>query len=538
MTVERVEDRIAKRTGFNEIEEIVKTGDVGVPMAVAMARSEVESRYIMAERHPRNWAKVEQLLLLECQDPDFARDKSALYEKPVGGDKITGLGARFAEAAMRCSTNMLAQAPIVYEDDKQIHRRVSVTDLESNSTRMYDVRITKTVERKTVAPDDKHTILSSRTNSEGETTFTVAASEDAMYNKDNSAVSKAWRNGVLALMPKQILKRCEKAIIDARTKEATDHPDAARRNIVDSFYSVGVSVDMLEEYLDHPVETCTPSEVVNLQGIYSGLATGEIRNWRDVMDNIEEMRKKKGKKPEPEAGVKGGGADARGVAAAEAKLAAEEAAKKKAGAEEDAKKKATQEDKKKPAEAKPAPEKKDEKKAPAAPPKKAEAKADTKAPAKTEAKAAPPKEAAKPNEEPAKVEAPAETATPAPTEAVEDTGEGGEAPPWATEVEPEPAEAAPAEKPAPEKKAPAPTTKRLEIRKVLFPEVLVKIGDDEPPPDQVARVQAECDRLGVSLDKTIGDWTETVGPRLTADDINVDTMECVYTVLSAYKKNK
>lgn len=542
MSNEHAESNLPVRRGFSETEVLARSGDIGVPMAVAMARAEVEARYIVAMRQPRSWAAVEQDLMRECEDIDFAKDKSAIYAKPVGGEVITGLGARFAEAAMRCAKNMLAQAPIVFEDDKQIHRRVSVTDLEANSTRMYDVRIVKTVERKTVDEKDKHTIISARTNSEGATTFTVPATDDALYNKDNSAVSKAWRNGVLALMPKHILKRCEQKILETRTKDASDNPDAARRAIIDGFYSLGVSVVMLEQYLEHPVETCTPSEIVNLQGIYGGLSSGEIDNWRIVMDNVEDMRKRRGKKEAPATGVKAGAKAAepegKGVAAAEARVDAKKDAASTTTtavpAGEGEKKKDTTT--KAPAGKAPAATKTD------AAALKTDAAKTTAAAPKAETKVE-----TKKTETPKAATSPATTKTAAAKVTPEVDAEavaGEDAPPWASEDE------APAqvdgevvtEEEAPVVEEAPDNVKAFEIRGVKFPLVMKRKEDETPVTDgqlsTAKEILAEINP-SASIAKTVAEWTEKgCGKALTLEQVNQGTIVAVIEVLNKYKEAK
>jgi hypothetical protein len=312
MTTESVKKDALVRREFSAVEIESANGDMSIAAQIAQARAQIESRYIMAERHPRSWQKVEQDLVTECGFPDFALDKSAIYEKPVGGGKISGLGIRFAEVGIRCMTNVLVEAPIIFEDDQRIIRKVVVTDLESNTTHMVDIRIPKTVERREVKQGD--IVLSSRTNSVGVTTYTIPASEDALYNKDNAAMSKVIRNGLLKILPKHIAKRCEETIREVRLADVKQDPDVAQRKIIESFQAFGVGVGDLEDFLEHRIAQTTPAEIVNLQALYGALRDGET-TWRDITENAEEMRKLK---PKPKA---------KGAEAAKERAAATEAPK-------------------------------------------------------------------------------------------------------------------------------------------------------------------------------------------------------------------
>lgn len=286
---EGIKDTAAiQRREFGALELKAQVGEIQGNATAASAAAAVQARYIMAMQRPRDMTKVRQDILAEVSDPEFALDKSALYSKPTGGKQLEGLGIRFAEAAARCFTNVLIEAPTVYEDDTRRQIRVTVTDLESNFTSMKDIVVNKTVERKAVSKDD--TIISFRTNSEGQTTYTIPATEDSMYNKENAGFSKAMRNGVLKLIPIGIQNECKKRIKEIREADVKKDPKAAEKAIVDSFARLNVTVKMLEEFLEHPVAQCTPAEIVNLQALYGALRDGEA-TWKSIMDEIDEYRK-------------------------------------------------------------------------------------------------------------------------------------------------------------------------------------------------------------------------------------------------------
>lgn len=250
----------------------------------AQAKAMVEARYVMALRRPRNWDQVRQDLLKECKRPSFAHNKSAFYRKPIG-DGVEGLGIRFVEVALRCMTNVLVETSMVYEDEaKEIHR-VSVTDLESNLTYPLDVRVTRTVERS--KPCDDGSYISVRKNSYGRNVYTVPATDDDLLNKRSAQISKAIRTLGLRIIPGDLQDEAERIIKNIRMDEAARDPDAERKRIADAFAEIGVKAAELAEYLGHSLDTCSPTELVNLRGIYGAIRDGEA-SWKSVMENKPE----------------------------------------------------------------------------------------------------------------------------------------------------------------------------------------------------------------------------------------------------------
>ena len=144
---------------------IVPQAETAANVLAAQAKAQVEARYMMAMHRPRNWDAVRQDLLKNAVALHLLTIH-LLTTKPVGGgSSVTGLGIRFVEVAIRCMTNILTETTMIFEDDhKEIHR-VSVTDLESNTTYPQDIKINKTVERKSSAGRE---VVSERLNSTGQ----------------------------------------------------------------------------------------------------------------------------------------------------------------------------------------------------------------------------------------------------------------------------------------------------------------------------------------------------------------------------------
>lgn len=258
--------------------------ETSVSAAAAQAKAMVEARYVIALKRPRVWDQVRQDILKECRRPSFAHNKSAFYRKPIG-QGVEGLGIRFTEVALRCMTNVLVETTTVFEDDQKEIVRVSVTDLEANVTYPMDVRVTKTVERS--KPLDDGSYVSVRTNSYGKAVYTVPANDDDLLNKRGALISKAQRTLALRLIPGDIQDEAEEIIKRVRLDEAARDPDAERKKIADAFAELHVKASDLQEYLGHGLDTCSPSELVNLRGLYGAIRDGEA-TWASVMENKRE----------------------------------------------------------------------------------------------------------------------------------------------------------------------------------------------------------------------------------------------------------
>lgn len=252
--------------------------ETAITAAAAQAQAIVQSRYIMAYQRPRDIDAVRVALLKACARPRFA--ETAIYSKPVGGQRIEGPSIRFAEEAARALGNIDVQTPVLYDDFEKRIIGVRVTDLESNTNYSADVTIQKTVERKKVKEGQQ--VLGSRLNSYGDTVYLVEATDDDLLNKQNALVSKAIRTGILRVLPSDIREEALDAARETMEKGDTVDPDAARKKLASAFAAIGVAPGELKKYLGHELSTCSPSELADLRKVYSSIKEGEA-SWAEHM---------------------------------------------------------------------------------------------------------------------------------------------------------------------------------------------------------------------------------------------------------------
>ena len=255
------------------------------PASVAVAeavKARIQAQFYVAINRPRSYEQSRYRILESCKRVSFA-DKVE-YRKPVGNTTIVGPSIRFAELALREWGNIDYANTVVYDDDMNRRITVVITDLETNTSFSASIQLEKAVERKDCKGRE---VISERINSFGQKIYKVRATEDEVLTKQSALISKALRNEGLRLIPQEII---EEAIDTARNtlkSDATVNIDDARRKISDSFANIGIQPKQLEEYLDHPVAMCAPSEIVDLRAIFNTIKNGEAK-WGDYVTKPED----------------------------------------------------------------------------------------------------------------------------------------------------------------------------------------------------------------------------------------------------------
>jgi hypothetical protein len=268
---------------------VVQQYEVAAFTMAAQAKAMVSARYELALRRPRNWDQVRQELLKECERPAFALNKSTYYVKPIG-DGVEGLGIRFVEAALSNMTNCLVEDMLLYEDETKQIIRVTVSDLERNTSYWHDFPVERTVERS--RPTDDGTYVSKRRNSKGKWVFLVPGNEDDITMKRNALISKAIRTIGLRLLPVKLKEDCVATIMKVREADVKKDPDEAKNRILDSFnIELNVAAADLTAFLGHSVDTASPAELSMLRGIFGAIRDGES-TWVQMVANRADVMQK------------------------------------------------------------------------------------------------------------------------------------------------------------------------------------------------------------------------------------------------------
>ncbi len=286
------------RRGFGT-EEIEVRGETAGTILAAQAKAMVEARFIVAMQRPRDWDDVRVKLLKACERAGFAtgyldpgqRDwkkavGAAWYNKPVG-EGVQGFSIRFAEEAMRAMGNLDVNTITLYDDEMKRILSVVVTDLENNVALPTSILVEKTVERRKLGRGAE--FIRTRVNSFGDTLYIIPATEDEVFQKQQSLSSKAIRNAILRLLPGDIAAECRQRILEIRQGDIAKDPDKARKGVTDAFATLNVLPSGLKEYLGHDLGTATPAEIQELRDLYAAIKDGTA-TWVDALEEALEAR--------------------------------------------------------------------------------------------------------------------------------------------------------------------------------------------------------------------------------------------------------
>jgi len=157
---------------------------------------------------------------------------------------------------------------------------VTVDDVEKNLSFRTDATVERLVERRQLPKG--RSPRGTRENSYGDTVFLLEATGEELRNKVGSERSKLIRDNGKRILPRKLLVEARRVVEQTLQDETAKAPDAARKKILDRFASIGIAPDLLKEYLERPIESLRPPDLVELQVIFNGLKDGDF-TWRDVM---------------------------------------------------------------------------------------------------------------------------------------------------------------------------------------------------------------------------------------------------------------
>lgn len=288
---------MATATALEVQTPVVEFQEQSISMVQQIAQAQIQSAYVWAERHPRDWDVIEQQILKECRRPKFVEidpdpkkygSSTAMYGVPRGGSYVdrvwvpdvkTGFTIRFVEMALPFLKNIEADLwPLGEDDTQRIFRAVRI-DYESNNIESEIIIVPKTVERSRIKDTDF--VLSQRTNSDGKPVYIIRATNDEIDNTKKALYAKAKRGLVLSIIPGWLKKAAEEEIRATQRQVDAQDPDAARKRLYAGFAKVGVSVDELKAYIGHGNDL-NPAEMENLRVLYAGIAEGHT-TWKEIL---------------------------------------------------------------------------------------------------------------------------------------------------------------------------------------------------------------------------------------------------------------
>lgn len=226
----------------NEIIEVQQAD-----MLSALNRSEVDIQIATAKQYPRDLqATLNKIATYATLDQETAEECFyVLRRKGAGGQEtiIEGLSVRMAEIIAGAWGNLRVATRIIGNDGRMITAQAVCHDLESN------LAVSKEVKRRITDRNGR--------------TF----SEDMQVVTGNAAAAIAFRNAVLAVIPKAVTKKVITEVKRVALGQSIDL-EQSRQNLMAYFNRIGVTREQLFFYLG--VKT---SEAIDKQMIFELRAT-------------------------------------------------------------------------------------------------------------------------------------------------------------------------------------------------------------------------------------------------------------------------
>lgn len=264
--------------------------ETAISAVAAKQQSSIQSRITQALARPRDYDTVRVAILKDCSRPVFA--EKAKYRIPRGKKKdevtgewvdniIEGASIRFAESAIRAFGNADVSQTTIYDDDEKRIIDCVVLDLEKNISWSRQTTVEKTIERRTLKKGQVP--IASRLNSYGDTVYILPAGDDDLAMKEGAQCSKALRTCIMRVLPTDIVEEAMRKVDSVMEKGIKTDPDAARKNLVDSFVTLGVKpIDLIEYMGGQQIDALTPAQLVSLQYLWVGLKDGVV-TWPEAL---------------------------------------------------------------------------------------------------------------------------------------------------------------------------------------------------------------------------------------------------------------
>jgi hypothetical protein len=236
----------------------------------AIDRAEVDIQIATAKKYPRDLkAVLNQIATYATMDKETAEECFyVLRRKDASGreNMIEGLSVRMAEIIASAWGNLRVATRIIGNDGKTITAQAVCHDLESN------LAVSKSVQRR----------ITSRSGQ----TF----SEDMQIVTGNAAASIAFRNAVLAVIPKAVTKK----IINETKKVALGQSidlEQSRQNVIAYYGKLGVKQEQILNYLGvASVDAIDKEKIFELRALRNAIEEGTTTVKETFIDAEKEAQ--------------------------------------------------------------------------------------------------------------------------------------------------------------------------------------------------------------------------------------------------------
>ena len=239
-------------------------------MLAAINRTEVDMQIATAKQYPRDLTQVlNKIATYAKMDKETAEDCFYILRRKDkdGNDSIIdGLSVRMAEIIASAWGNLRIQTRIIGNDGRMITAQAMCHDLESN------VAVCKEVSRSIVTKKGY--------------TF----SQDMQIVTGNAASSIAFRNAVLAVIPKAITKKIINDVKAVAMGQTIDL-EQSRKNVIAYYNRAGVKTEQLLSYLGvKSIEGIDQQMIFELRALRNAIEEGTTTVKETFIDPEKEAQ--------------------------------------------------------------------------------------------------------------------------------------------------------------------------------------------------------------------------------------------------------
>jgi hypothetical protein len=247
----------------------------------ARAVAETQGAIVAAKQFPRDQHQSYQRIMQACKRPSLAG--KAMYSYPRGGQTVKGPSIRLAEVILQNWGNMVSGITELSNANGESVMQSFAWDLETNTrdVKTFSVKHIRKTRQQTKKLDDPRDV------------YELVANQGA----------RRKRACILAVIPADVVedavKACEQTVLQGIQGNLEDRV----RGMLGAFMDLGVTKELIEKKLEHPVENMIAEEFVDLQSIYQSIKDGVAKRedffdikTKPITDKMDEMIKGKTEK--------------------------------------------------------------------------------------------------------------------------------------------------------------------------------------------------------------------------------------------------
>ena len=233
------------------------------------AIEEVRASIIVAKKFLRNESDALKNIIKSCKRPSLAQ--VAMYSYPRGGQQVTGASIHLLKTIARHWGNIKCGVRCIEQRDGESLMEAYACDLETNyrPNREFIVRheimLKNKMTKQLVDPRD-------------------------IYELEANMGARRLRACLIDIIPRDIL---DEAIATCdKTLESGDTTPIEQRaaKMLSVMSEIGVTKEMIEQFLKHKLEAINPQELLNLHKVYMSIKDGYAP--REQYFNLEKLEEK------------------------------------------------------------------------------------------------------------------------------------------------------------------------------------------------------------------------------------------------------